>query len=92
VIYLAADDSSSGPFNLCCPVVPTNGEFTDALAEAVGRRARLAAPSAVLKVGAGRMAPELLGSLRTEPAALQEAGYAFQDDDVRAVIGAALQS
>jgi uncharacterized protein (TIGR01777 family) len=92
VSHLAADDTSSGPFNLCCPVVPTNGEFTDALADAVGHRARLAAPAPVLKVAAGRMAPEILGSLRSEPAALQEAGYTFQDEDVRAVIAAALQS
>lgn len=92
VNHLAADAVSSGPFNLCCPVVPTNDEFTEALADAVGRRARLAAPSAVLKVAAGRMAPEILGSLRSEPAALQEAGYTFQDDDVRAVIATALQS
>ena len=92
VSHLAADDTSSGPFNLCCPVVPTNGEFTDALADAVGRRARLVAPAAVLRVASGRMAPEILGSLRGEPAALQQAGYTFRDDDVRAVIASALQS
>ena len=92
VSHLAADDTSSGPFNLCCPVVPTNGEFTEALADAVGRRARLAAPAPVLKLAAGRMAPEILGSLRSEPAALQEAGYTFQDDGVRDVIAAALQA
>ena len=92
VSHLAQDDAASGPFNLCCPEVPTNREFTDALADAVGRRARLAAPAAILRLAAGRMAPEILGSLRTEPAALQQAGYTFQDDDARAVIAAALRS
>jgi uncharacterized protein len=89
--HLANDAESSGAFNLCCPEVPTNREFTDALADAVGRRARLAAPASVLKVAAGRMAPEILGSLRTEPAALQEAGYTFQDDNAREVIASALR-
>lgn len=89
--HLANDSDSSGAFNLCCPEVPTNREFTDALATAVGRRARLAAPASILKVAAGRMAPEILGSLRAEPAALQQAGYTFQDDDVRQVITAALR-
>jgi len=90
--HLAGDDASSGAFNLCCPQVPTNREFTEALADAVGRRARLVAPAAILKVAAGRMAPEILGSLRTEPAALRQAGYSFQDDDARDVIAAALRS
>jgi len=89
--HLANDAESSGAFNLCCPEVPTNREFTDALADAVGRRARLAAPASVLKVAAGRMAPEILGSLRTEPAALREAGYTFQDDNAREVIASALR-
>jgi len=91
VTHLANDPDSSGAFNLCCPEVPTNREFTDALATAVGRRARLVAPASILKVAAGRMAPEILGSLRTEPAALQQAGYTFQDADARAVIMAALR-
>ena len=36
VAFLVEHDTASGPFNLCCPHTPTNGEFTDALA---GRRA-----------------------------------------------------
>ena len=54
------------------------------------RKAFLAVPSAVLKVAAGRMAPELLGSVNTRPAALERAGYDFQDVDVREVLAAAL--
>jgi uncharacterized protein len=90
VAFLAGHATASGPFNLCCPETPTNGEFTDALASALGRKALLAVPKAALKVGAGQMSPELLGSVRARPAALEEAGYGFRDPDVTAVLAAAL--
>ncbi len=90
VTFLAAHDTASGPFNLVCPRTPTNGQFTDALASAVGRKAFLAVPSAALKLGAGQMAPELLGSVNARPTALEQAGYSFRDSDVSAVIAAAL--
>lgn len=84
-----ADSDVSGPVNLCCPVTPTNAEFTDALAAALGRRARLAVPAFVLDKAAGQMAPELLGSLRAVPAVLEAAGYEFHDRDITAVLQAA---
>ena len=36
------------------------------------------------------MAPELLNSLNVRPAALERAGYDFEDEDVREVLAAAL--
>lgn len=90
VTFLAGDAAATGPFNLCCPVTPTNGEFTEALASAVGRKAFLAVPKALLKAGAGQMSPELLGSVNARPAALEAAGYVFRDRDVTAVLAAAL--
>lgn len=90
VSFLIESRDVSGEFNICCPLTPTNAEFTRALAAAVGRRAFLAAPSAVLRLAAGRMAPELLGSLNTRPAALERAGYDFKDEDVREVLASAL--
>ena len=54
------------------------------------RPAFAVAPTAVLKVAAGQMAPELLGSLNVRPAALERAGYRFRDRDVRAVLAAGL--
>lgn len=80
----------TGPVNLCCPLTPTNQDFTRALASAVGRRARLAVPSKLIQVGAGKVAPELLGSIRLRPRVLTEAGYAFADHDARDVVAAAL--
>lgn len=90
VTFLAEHDTASGPFNLVVPRPPTNGEFTDALARAVGRKAFLAAPKAALRLGAGEMAPELLGSLNVQPAALLAAGYEFHDHDVTEVLASAL--
>ena len=67
VAYLAEHDTARGPFNLTCPETPTNGEFTQALAAAVHRPALVVAPRTLLKVAAGQMAPELLGSLNVRP-------------------------
>ncbi len=82
VAHLAEHDTARGPFNLTCPETPTNAEFTQALAAALHRPALVVAPRALLKVAAGQMAPELLGSLNVRPAALEQAGYGFRDRDV----------
>ncbi len=89
VAHLAEHDTASGPFNLCCPQAPTNAEFTDALAEAVHRKAFVVAPKALLKVAGGQMAPELLGSLNVRPAALAAVGYECRDRGVRAILRSA---
>lgn len=91
VVHLAEHPTASGPANLCCPVTPTNAEFTQALAKALHRPAIATVPAAVLAKAAGAMGPELLNSLNTRPVMLEEAGYTFLDRDVRAVIRAALE-
>jgi uncharacterized protein len=88
VAYLADHPDASGPFNLCCPVTPTNAQYTDALAAALGRRAFLAVPAPVLRLAAGPMAPETLNSINLRPVALEAAGYEFEDHDVREVLAA----
>ncbi|WP_426246662.1 TIGR01777 family oxidoreductase [Nocardioides sp. LHG3406-4] len=90
VSFLAESHDVDGPFNLCCPDTPTNVEFTEALADAVGRRCRLTAPSWLIRPAAGAMAPEVLGSINARPKALERAGYDFLDEDVRDVIATAL--
>ena len=64
----------SGPVNLTAPHPATNAEFTSALAAAAGRKAWLAVPSAVLQLGLGEMAGELLSSARVMPRRLLDAG------------------
>jgi uncharacterized protein (TIGR01777 family) len=89
VTFLAEHDDVSGPVNLCCPQTPTNAEFTQQLARLVHRPAFLTAPAAVLRPAAGRMAPELLGSIRAVPQVLTDAGFEFQDHTVAAVLASA---
>lgn len=90
VAHLVEHDDVSGPVNLSCVDTPTNAEFTRALARAVGRPSLLAVPSAALRLGAGRLAPEVLSSVDVRPAVLLGSGYVFQDPDVTAVLGSAL--
>lgn len=90
VAYLAESHDLSGPFNLCCPRTPTNAEFTAALASHVSRPAFLAVPSPVLRLAGGPMAPEMLNSINMRPAALERAGYDFEDEDVREVLASSL--
>ena len=89
-IHLAEHPDASGPFNLCCPRTPTNAEFTKALADQLHRPSFATVPRVALKVGAGKMSPELLGSLNVVPAALEASGYEFRDPDVEAVLRAGL--
>jgi len=90
VTFLAEREDLSGPFNLGIPGDATNGEFTDAVAAAVGRKARFAAPAAALKLGAGAVADDLLGSLRVKPKALLDAEFTFEHPDLASVVDAAL--
>jgi uncharacterized protein (TIGR01777 family) len=90
VVHLAEHPDAHGRFNLCCPRTPTNAEFTKALARAVGRPAFLPVPSAAIRIGAGPLAPELLGSLNLVPEALVDSGFEFRDRDVTEVLASGL--
>jgi len=86
VTFLAEHDDVSGPVNVCCPETPTNAEFTAELARLAHRPALLTVPSTVLRPAAGRMAPELLGSIRAVPGVLEHAGFRFADRSVADVL------
>ena len=90
VAHLAEHQDAGGPFNLSCPQTPTNAEFTRELGRALGRPTVLPAPAFAIRLGASRMAPELLGSKNAVPQALVDAGYEFRDPDVTAVLAAGL--
>ena len=90
VAHLAEHPDASGPFNICLPTPPTNAEFTKTLAHALHRRAILPVPASALRLAAGAMGPELLGSLNVRPAALLASGFTFSDPDVDAVLTTAL--
>ena len=86
VAHLAEHEEISGPVNLCSPETPTNAEFTAALARALQRRAFLAVPEFAIRLGAGKLAPEALGSLNLRPAVLEDSGYWFRDRTVHEVV------
>ncbi|WP_243059723.1 TIGR01777 family oxidoreductase [Nocardioides sp. SR21] len=86
VAHLAETQDVSGPVNLCSPETPTNAEFTAALARALQRRAFLAVPEFAIRLGAGSLAPEALGSLNLRPAVLEDSGYWFRDRTVHEVV------
>ena len=90
VVHLAEQDDVAGPVNLVCPRPPTNAEFTEELARQLSRPAFARVPKALIKVGAGRMADEILGSVNARPAVLQASGYSFQDRNVAEILRAGL--
>ena len=90
VTFLATHDDLDGPVNMCCPEPPTNAELTAQLARMVHRPAVLAVPAALLRPAAGRMAPELLGSVRAVPGKLLDAGFRFADRSVAEVLASAI--
>jgi uncharacterized protein len=90
VVHLAQHPRAHGRFNLCCPRTPTNAEFTRALARAVGRPAFVPVPAPVVKIGAGPLAPEVLGSVNLVPQALLDSGFEFRDQDVTGVVASGL--
>ncbi len=84
--HLVEHDEVEGPANLVCPQPPTNAEFTRALGDLLHRPTLAVAPAPVLRLAAGPMAPELLGSVDARPAVLTASGYEFHDPDVEAVL------
>jgi uncharacterized protein (TIGR01777 family) len=76
-------DDISGPVNLTAPEPVTNGEFTKALAQVLGRPSLFTLPSPVLRAALGDLASELLASARVVPARLLQAGFDFRDPDIK---------
>jgi len=88
--YLAENPAAEGPVNMSCVETPTNAEFTRTLADALHRPGFAAVPAPLIKAAAGRVAPEVLGSMNTRPQALLELGYEFADPDVTSVLASGL--
>jgi uncharacterized protein len=86
VTFLAEHAEVSGPVNLCCPATPTNAEFTRELAHQLHRRAVFPVPAGLIRPAAGRMAPEVLGSVRAVPQVLLDSGFRFADRDIADVL------
>jgi uncharacterized protein len=72
-----------GPVNAVAPNPVTNREFTKTLGSALHRPTILPMPAFAAKLAFGEMADDmLLGSIRVEPRALQNARFGFQYPDL----------
>lgn len=86
VVHLVEHDDVSGPVNLGAPRTPTNAEFTEALARELHRPSFATAPAFAIRLGAGPVSSELLGSIDLRPAVLESSGYEFRDRTVHEVV------
>lgn len=91
VRFLVQRPAANGPYNLTLPVAPTNAELTAALGAALHRPTLLSAPAALLRVGLGDLADELLGSHRTVPRRLLDAGFSFTSPNIESAVADALR-
>jgi len=88
IIRALTDGRLAGPVNAVAPNPVTNAQFTVALGQILHRPARLAVPSAVLRLGLGRaMADEmLLASQRVVATVLTEVGFPFRHSDLKGTL------
>jgi uncharacterized protein len=81
----------AGPVNFVAPQVVTNREFTETLADVLGRPAPLRVPAFAARLAPGGMADEvLLGGARVLPRKLLDSGYAFRHPELRTALRAVL--
>lgn len=88
--FLIEQHGCVGPYNVCCPEPVSNGEFSRVLAAELHRPRLLPVPGFGLQIALGEASSELLGSLRIVPSRLTDAGFTFEQPDVRAILRAAL--
>lgn len=81
----------SGPVNLAAPNPVTNRELTKALGKQLHRPTMpIGVPGPLVRLLAGGLADEALGSQRVVPSVLEKDGYRFQHSDIASALAAAL--
>jgi NAD dependent epimerase/dehydratase family enzyme len=78
VLFALEDSRVQGPVNGTAPDVIRNRDFTRALAQAVGKPARFATPSLLLRLWLGVTVDTMLYGRHVVPQKAQELGYRFQ--------------
>jgi uncharacterized protein (TIGR01777 family) len=92
-IQFLLEGSFRGPVNLGTPNPVTNADFTRVLGEVLGRPTVFPVPAVALRAMFGEMADEtLLGSQRALPQKLIDAGFVFDESDLRGALISALNS
>lgn len=90
VTFLADNASSRGAYNLTGPNPTTNEEFTRTLGRMLHRPTALRVPAGPLRKLFPELSPELLGSIRAEPARLGAEGFTFLHPTLEDRLAAAL--
>lgn len=88
LLRLLHDAQLSGPFNMTAPNPVTNIEFTQRLAQSLGRPAVFVAPASMLKWLMGERAVLLIEGQRVLPVKLQTAGFKFTYPDLSGAFSA----
>jgi uncharacterized protein len=84
ILHLLERPEIAGPVNFVAPEPVTNAEFTDALAEALGRPSLLRVPGFAVRLAPGGMGRELLLSgARVVPRRLLDSGYEFRHPELK---------
>jgi uncharacterized protein len=91
ILHLLERPEIEGPVNFATPNPVTNREFTDTLANVLGRPSALQVPSFAAKLAPGGMADELLlGSARVVPRKLVDSGYEYRYPELRSALRVAV--
>jgi uncharacterized protein (TIGR01777 family) len=89
---LALEQSAvRGAMNAVAPHPVRNGEFTRALAAALGRPAFFPVPASALQLMFGDMSEVMLASQRVEPRAAEAAGFRFRYPELGPALAALLR-
>ncbi len=90
--FLIENQSLQGPFNLTSPRPVTMKEFSRTLGQVLRRPAWTALPAFAARLAFGEMADELLlASQQAIPKRLQEAGFKFNDVDLKTALEAIIR-
>jgi uncharacterized protein (TIGR01777 family) len=87
IYHSVVSEGLRGPVNFTAPKPVTNREFTEALADALGRPAFFHVPGFALRALLGEMADEmLLSSTRAIPSRLLGSGFTFRYADLKSAL------
>ncbi len=78
LMRFAIDTDVSGALNATAPTPVRQADFSKALADELGVRAFLPAPTFALKIALGEFSVEVLGSRRVVPERTQEVGFVYR--------------
>ncbi len=88
--WLAGREDADGPYNVTGPDPRPNAELSAELGRLLHRPSVVPVPPPLLRLAAGSVASELLGSSRVEPARLLREGFEFEHPTLRSRLQAAL--